>query len=298
MISCYNEKEIDKVMDINLMEKNEKEAYYSIIGHGDYERKPLFRKKEISYEWSIKTLYDNVPESEMFKNKLLLIKWFQKERFKDWGKRILCVDSLLSGKGNYHTETRIRSLPDFNSTSLQTFDSKTLPISGEHSFLESELYFFKPRYEVENNPNYRQVCVSAYITDGKNIILLKSIDGRLEGNLTLVQGHVDFSKEAYIMNHRDFLLFNIKRDLEEEIGLTIDATNLRPKFFIWDSSNYIALEHAGFTYEIRVTDCHELMKELKNNEPYKHEIGVYMLKNMTMYKKDSWLSLIVDKINK
>jgi predicted NUDIX family phosphoesterase len=170
------------------------------------------------------------------------------------------------------------------------------------TFLEDDRFIMKKRRELEYNPEYKQLVVSAYITDGRHIILLRTGNNgqtRIQGKYTFVQGHVDFNPNAYIMSQKEFLLDGLIREFHEEIktDYKIDL-NVEPKYYINDRGNHIGLEHFGVIYEIRVKDAQELFAQLTSGEEMKHKVEILDRSKYSEYKEDldNWVQMVFEKL--
>jgi predicted NUDIX family phosphoesterase len=154
------------------------------------------------------------------------------------------------------------------------------------SFMDNKSFTFKPRRELEYNMYYRQVCVGLYITDADgDLILLRTKDkGRIHNKITLLQGHVDFSKECYTMSQQEFLYHNICRELSEEIAIAPTLNNpipiyKEPILVMVVNDTLVQTEHIGFVYRAHIKGtCKELIKYITSNEPEKHDL-VYINRN-------------------
>lgn len=182
--------------------------------------------------------------------------------------------------------------------------------SEEMTFLEDERFLYKQRRELEYNPKFKQLVVGCYVTDGDNIVLLqtkKNGKTRIEDRLTLIQGHVSFDSNAYVMSQLEFLRENMIREFEEEV----DTKNLslyfpiKPNFYINDNRNHIGLEHFGIIYEIRTepNNFEYLSKSFSSNEEEKHSVIVLELRSLIqnqdlIYKLDDWAKLVVHELSK
>jgi predicted NUDIX family phosphoesterase len=178
---------------------------------------------------------------------------------------------------------------------------------GEIGFFNNTMTF-KKRSDVEYDVRYRQVCVGSLITDGFNIICLKTNDrGRLPNMYTLVQGHVDFDKSAYTTSQVDYIKGNAMRELYEEIDLvnpTPDElllgvpfnSSIYPDYFLNTKRTLTNLEHVGFVYILRVADCKEAINLITSKEPNKHEVVLLPLE--PTLGMDNWLELVVTDICK
>lgn len=78
--------------------------------------------------------------------------------------------------------------------------TNTVYFSKELSFLEDDRFVIMPRKYLEHNPEFKQIVVAGYITDGKDIMLLhanSNKDNRIRDKYTMIQGHVDFGPRVY-----------------------------------------------------------------------------------------------------
>lgn len=184
-----------------------------------------------------------------------------------------------------------------NETFIQAFDD-------EDTFLSDRRFVTKKRRELEYNPEYKQLVVSAYITDGVNVILLHTGNNgqtRIEGKYTFIQGHVDFNEKAYIMSQNEFLLDSLKREFYEEVKLKDDSIidwDIKPKYFINDNSNHIGIEHFGVIYEIRVDNARKVITRLESGEETKHNVELLDLRDYSMFRDnlDNWVQMVLDKL--
>lgn len=206
------------------------------------------------------------------------------------------------------------SIPFFYEThghEMATSAAPDILFSNHYSFLEDNRFVIMQRKYFEYNPRFKQLVVAAYITDGTDIMLLRtndSSDNRIQEKITLIQGHVDFDENAYIMSQEDFLLSNIKRELFEELQVK-DAFrgedmefSIIPRYYINDMEDFIGLEHFGIIYEINVPSVMELSKMLESGEKDKHNIyctRIEQLENInTKGKLDRWTGWLNTKLNK
>jgi predicted NUDIX family phosphoesterase len=168
------------------------------------------------------------------------------------------------------------------------------------TFCENEEYIFLTRKEAEYNLRYKQICTAAYIKDMyDNFILLETTDrGRIKSKLTLIQGHVDFTKEAYITNQYDYLRNNMRKELCEEIcnGEMFDVP-ARHKYLISTNKDFVCLEHMGPVYEILVDDCTKIIDQIQTAEPTKHIVRLVTGKELenSNLVLDDWLRLVLEK---
>lgn len=176
----------------------------------------------------------------------------------------------------------------------------------------------RKRLELEYNINYKQLVVGALITSGDKVLCLKSLTGRLEDKLTMVQGHVDYHASVLVKSQISFLRDNVLRELNEEL-FTGSMTkkyfedNAKIGYYISSNEDYISMEHFGtiFTIDVKdmeLTECNNIKLRTEDNEildvlsgePDKHDL--FVIENKEHYeelviegKLDGWLKLILAK---
>ncbi|MMZ42145.1 hypothetical protein D1872_36640 [compost metagenome] len=162
-----------------------------------------------------------------------------------------------------------------------------------------------PRWELEYNPSYRQLVVAAFITDGKNLILLKNtVNTRIQNKITMIQGHVDFTPEAYTQTQIEFLYTSIHREINEELKrkggndpvLVKDSNIPNPSYILNLSNNFIDIEHTGIVYTIKVDDAVELFSKITTAEEENHEVILIPLNQIHKYEDqfDNWLKPVIE----
>ena len=130
--------------------------------------------------------------------------------------------------------------------------------SGTGPFFEDEDIDFctkddgipKYRWEVENDPSFKQLVVYVVVTDGHNRVFVthrKDGDERLVGKYSIgIGGHVRWGEsftEAMF------------RELEEEVGITPDdMTGIVRHGYILDNSSDVNSVHLGIVYMVDVQD--------------------------------------------
>lgn len=182
--------------------------------------------------------------------------------------------------------------------------TNTVYFSKELSFLEDDRFVIMPRKYLEHNPEFKQIVVAGYITDGKDIMLLhanSNKDNRIRDKYTMIQGHVDFGPRVYTEPQLGFLYDSMLREFTEEVDfkgpLTFETT---PKYFINDKGHRVGLEHFGVIYEIRVPSVEDLKNSIKSGEEDKHSVVV--IKNGTYSdffdNFDDWTKKLFNELNK
>lgn len=163
---------------------------------------------------------------------------------------------------------------------------------------------FKVIYKNRNELEYmgdglKQMVVCGLIYDPieKGFVLLKSIEGRLNGKYNLVQGHaaIDIKEDSGKSVH-DIMAKNMAKELSEEVKGIIDP-QISPLCIIQTSDNRISSEHLGMCYMIigRVD-----FDELASGEPHKHEAVFVPAENIYCEgyqdNMDTWCRKIIDAV--
>ena len=186
----------------------------------------------------------------------------------------------------------------------------THPFREDTTPLESSIFSFIPRSAIEYNPMFIQVVAALYITDGKNIIVLKTTDAtRIKNKITLIQGHVDYNKDAYLQTESEFVKNAAIRELTEEIDFIGDEglklrddiiANFpkRPRFYVRTSHNHIDIEHFGAVYEVEVPDVSRIIENIRTGEEDNHQVLAMTIKELFQAKDecDNWLNPIVKNL--
>jgi len=185
-------------------------------------------------------------------------------------------------------------------TKVFTNENKPL-FKKDKTFLEDDDFIIIPRFEAEYNSRYKQLVVACYITDNKNILLLESLQGRMSGKITMIQGHVSFTRSCYLKNQFTILRENLMREIEEELifkdGITLPVP-LLPNFTY---NGYITLsesEHFGLLYQIHVPSINDIIDKIQTGEPDKHKLVLLEINNDLLNKPnlDTWVKLVIDNI--
>ena len=156
-----------------------------------------------------------------------------------------------------------------------------------------------PRYELENNPDFKQLVVGLIITNKENtqaLLLRRKTDDSQNKTLTLIQGHVaipEFSTDEEIDNYLtsttlyDVLYDNMIREAEEEVRGLISVvypslpSTIHIEYFAnndYDASD-ISYYHIGFIFELVVDDLSSLTK-LESGEPNKHSLEIVNIEDV------------------
>lgn len=136
-------------------------------------------------------------------------------------------------------------------------------------------FMFVPRNIAEYNYMFVQLCVVLVVEDDEgNVLLLRNKDdsqGRVKGNISFVQGHVETSNNINNVSAKEYLGAEVLRELEEEVGgLDFEENNLKFGGLFYDNRTQISMEHISAIFKLNV-------KSLSNavtNEPDKHEVLV------------------------
>lgn len=183
------------------------------------------------------------------------------------------------------------------------------PFSKEFSFFDTSDYEFIPRYSAEYNLFRQQIVVAALVTDGDNLLLLKTKPGatRIDDRITMIQGHVDFSAGAYSMTQNEFLRQSTAREFGEEINTPDDFTftfeiGEDPLYYINLNTTTTELEHFGVVYEVRVASVPNIVERVTSGEPEIHDVVSVNLRDLltensetgkTWSQFDNWLKPVI-----
>lgn len=148
----------------------------------------------------------------------------------------------------------------------------------------------KYRWEVENDPSFKQLVVYAVLVDNDhNIFTTHRLagDSRLTGKYSVGTGGHVAPEESFTE-----ALF---RELNEEVGLSPDnITSLNKAGFIYDSSSDVNSVHLGVIYIVNVTD--PKFVEIKETEKL---AGQWLNRGqlaMLLHSKqlESWSAIVCD----
>lgn len=165
----------------------------------------------------------------------------------------------------------------------------------------------KKRYELEYNGNeLKQLVVGCIITnsDDRRIAVLESLNGRLSGKLTMIQGHVSCTElkgVAKNIKHYSSFIYdeidsNMSKEIFEEVGLLRNMYSMRKMLIIQTNDNKISSEHVGVIYMVKIQDDN-IFESLKSNEPEKHDVVKFdtfdLLSDKYDDRMDTWLKKTV-----
>lgn len=229
-----------------------------------------------------------------------------------YNKNIACFRSMMEWTGNsLDNEAGVPSLLSYNilcnANGIFKIDWNSLdeyptsPLLETKTFAEDINVKFLPRNEVEYNLLYKQIVVGALIRDNKNVLLLQTNENnRISNTMTMVQGHVEFSRDLFLMSELEFLQLSLIREIKEEL-LFEDKYTCRfeipshPTFIINNNKNFSELEHFCLVYEIRVDNVLDLLSHVESGEPEKHQVTSIPLTELILYKDqlDDWVYMIL-----
>ena len=184
----------------------------------------------------------------------------------------------------------------------KVFSNENKPLfKNDKTFLEDDDFIFIPRFKAEYDLLYKQLVVACYITDNKNILLLESLDGKMKSKITMIQGHVKFTRSCYLKNQFTILRENLMREIEEELILKDDIYLPIPLLPSFTYNGYMTLtesEHFGLIYHIQVTDINDIINKIQTGEPEKHKLVVLEISDDLLNKPnlDTWVKLVIDNI--
>jgi predicted NUDIX family phosphoesterase len=162
-----------------------------------------------------------------------------------------------------------------------------------------------------NGDKKKQLVVAAIVYDRKTkeYILLKNKGERLNGKLTMVQGHMaveyDESVDVEYAIHDTVSILtdnykiarcNLLKELEEEINLSEESIDFIDFMYLLSANdNKISSEHMGIISIVEINGV-----EVTSGEPDKNDVvrmnEEELLKEENIYKMDSWLQKIVMKL--
>lgn len=155
-----------------------------------------------------------------------------------------------------------------------------------------------------NGSNTKQLVVATVLFNPyKNEIgLLKSIDGRLKGKFTMIQGHISSDLNAKLMtidqpklsynSFMEIVIQNLQKELTEEIGILPHVCKHTLMGYIQTNDNLISSEHLGLLY-VTVIGYDKIWDIIKSTEPEKHVFTTIKLKDVPRIiesnETDTWL---------
>ena len=164
-----------------------------------------------------------------------------------------------------------------------------------------------------NGDKKKQLVVAAIVYDRKTkeYILLKNKGERLNGKLTMVQGHmaVEYNEEidveraihdtvCILTDNYKIARHNLLKELEEEINLPEDSIEFIDFMYLLSANdNKISSEHIGIISIVEINNV-----EVTSGEPEKNDVvrlnKEELLKEENISKMDSWLQKVVLKLQK
>lgn len=173
-------------------------------------------------------------------------------------------------------------------------------LENDNTFISDYNFKYVPRYMAEYDPGLYQIecCLLLYDEYG-NILLLQKNKNTTDGLITMIQGHVEYSREIYTMNKSDFIKLNMIREIKEEVSNfpKISIDNLERSGYIYSNANLVKMIHIGVLYKYKIS--HKNMKNIISKEPNKHR--VIIVSHEKLYsdeyknKLDPWLQVLIDK---
>lgn len=163
-----------------------------------------------------------------------------------------------------------------------------------------------------NGDKRKQLVVAAIVYDKKTkeYILLKSKGERLNGKLTMVQGHMAVEDRGNFLDKvKELLVFdnlttdnyniskrNLLKELEEEINLKEEYINhIDFVYLLSANDNKISSEHMGVISVVEINGV-----EVTSGEPEKNDVVRLtkneLLKEENISKMDSWLQKVILKL--
>jgi predicted NUDIX family phosphoesterase len=242
------------------------------------------RELKEKYNEVVEKIYDYPINSDEFYD---LLRYKNAISFYKKGKYVICLSE----------DVRQDIMTCYDETFDLTDHFKPLIIG---TMAENKNFISMERYLVENDPRYMQLSVAALITDGESIIVLKTTEGsRIKNKVTLIQGHVDFSKECYLLSPMEHFRESIKREIREEILNSeeiVSRVDNAPNFGLYTKSSVISLEHFGLIYIVRVPSVDNIYNDLDSGEKNKHYIAKLSLSELGSRDNsdiDAWLKIVM-----
>jgi len=260
--------------------------------------------KDELYNKTLEELIDELYKHPFYTHNHMVVKDVIAERLKDkpdYDKYLVCFPSKFSPRSEQlHLEQdmhSIRGLVEWDRVeSLMEDEYSLIPFSDLSTFIEDERFGYVERYMAEYDLGLKQLVVACYITDGKNVMLLDCKQGRMAGNYTMVQGHVEYDPTIYFKSQLEFLRDNAFREFSEELKLSKEIIfPLTPKFLYNGEIQLVQLEHFGIIYEVRVENLNEYIHNITSGEPEKHTPVCISLKDTADLdgKIDNWASVVL-----
>lgn len=185
-------------------------------------------------------------------------------------------------------------------------------VTGDDVF--TEIYNMKKHMDVDyrvnreyNGDKVKQAVVGTvlYNPNLDEFGILEAVSGRLDGKLTMIQGHIAVDKTDIMYAKKDFsynVNANLMKELSEEVGFwdmpsifyTTQITGI-----IQSNDNKISSEHIGFLFITRVL-YDEVWEKLSSGEPDKHKFvrisSDDIMKDEVQNNMDTWLKKFINFI--
>ena len=162
------------------------------------------------------------------------------------------------------------------------------------------------RYDLEyNGDEFKQMVVGALVFDVKDnsLYVLKCKSERLNGKLTMVQGHLAVPES--LKDEEEYNMFyviehNLFKELSEEVMLDReDVLDVEFRYVISSNDNKISSEHIGMLTVVYI-DSSKMEKEVVSGEPDKHEVVNLSLDDLNneevLNSMDTWLNKFVMRL--
>ena len=164
-----------------------------------------------------------------------------------------------------------------------------------------------------NGDKKKQLVVAAIVYDRKTkeYILLRNKGERLNGKLTMVQGHmaVEYNESVdvehaihdtvcILTDNYKIARYNLLKELEEEINLSEESIDFIDFMYLLSANdNKISSEHMGIISIVEINGV-----EVTSGEPEKNDVvrlnKEELLKEENISKMDSWLQKVIMKLQK
>lgn len=206
---------------------------------------------------------------------------------------------ILCTKGLYEREALFKTSDETN-----TLYSKVRNELDKISPLEADApFYYVERNQCEHNPQHRQIIVNTIVVDEKYERVIVLQDGK--GYVSLIGGHVDFNKHDYHRTITEILNFNMRKELNEEVGESeyIKLALPRTPTYVLSSNgkkgSYYDMTHLIMLY-ITVLPTKEFdkqIKSMKETEKYNTPVVLELDTVMRKTRKNS-VRLAVELINR
>jgi predicted NUDIX family phosphoesterase len=171
---------------------------------------------------------------------------------------------------------------------------------GLHNYDETELEDiikkrgeFRPRNEMETNPDFKQIIpyVAMYDKDGKILTLIRTTaqsEKRLHNKVSLgIGGHIN---DEDAIDPLEAYKTGTKREINEEVDVEL-LNNLEFLGVIYDGTTDVGSVHLGMAFKVMVD-----FKDINEKDKFEHSWkNVEELKNMTE-NMEGWSVHILEKL--